>query len=405
MIGLVMNALFESYVKTHTLHVPKVMCEDFEDDQLNILCVNFQHMNQEKKLDLINWSKSYNIIFAMETWTNSLNLDNFDKYTYPNMYYNILFIRKNISANVDINGYGFQVIIDKHILQFMYIPPKFKKKDNIQFPNGTILGDLNWKHNKFAEPIFHENSRDNRQGMSALNVANDPIFADYERSDHQILILRLKYKHVENRILDNHKVVRNLIDAGYTGKYITPTKRKDNTGYTAYHSYSFWYRNYKRPNSKIFNSSMFGEKSLDLWYELLKHDKNKKLISIKSDIKKYEWRKIHSKARDSLGIAYNDVLEIFRRHTTKPQFIRNLLNAVRNNNRINTLMLKKKEFAIDKFNIKDFRLICIMPVYLKLVEQQLDVQPVHNVSVPNLVGFTPSMDVHTLLALLNRNIN
>ena len=199
--------------------------------------------------------------------------------------------------------------------------------------------------------------------------------------------------------------MRNLIDAGYTGKYITPTKRKDNTGYTAYHSYSFWYRNYKRPNSKIFNSSMFGEKSLDLWYELLKHDKNKKLISIKSDIKKYEWRKIHSKARDSLGIAYNDVLEIFRRHTTKPQFIRNLLNAVRNNNRINTLMLKKKEFAIDKFNIKDFRLICIMPVYLKLVEQQLDVQPVHNVSVPNLVGFTPSMDVHTLLALLNRNIN
>jgi hypothetical protein len=284
----------------------------------------------------------------------------------------------------------------------MYIPPY--KHTKIQLQNGIIAGDINWTTNKYEEPIYHENSRLGRKGMSLINCKYAPNYIDYEYSDHQLMSFEIDYTaNGYNKQIDISKVPQRLISAGHSGIYKIPRKIKDKTNANNYFSTSFWYRYHKRPNNKVFNSSMFGPKALDLWFTLLKHDKNKPRVEIVSNLASIPKEKIRSKARDTWGINYNDIIRLFNKYRDK-NFRSNVLNAIKNNVDINTLMLKKKEFIFDKFNVKDFRLIGVLPTYLKLVEKTIDIESIYSLLNPCLVGFRPNMDVHTLIALINKNL-
>jgi hypothetical protein len=271
-------------------------------------------------------------------------------------------------------------------------------------PNGTIAGDINWTTNRYEEPIYHENSRSGRKGMALINSKYEPIFIDYEYSDHQMMSFEIDYCATGyHKQIDISKVPQRLISAGHSGIYKIPRKIKDKTNANNYFSTSFWYRYHKRPNNKIFNSSMFGPKALHLWFKLLKHDQMKPSAEIESKLASIPKEKIKSKARDTWGINYNDIIKLFNKYRDK-NFQANVLNAIKYNIDINTLMLKKKEFILEKFNVKDFRLIGVLPTYLKLVERTIDIETIYKFLNPCLVGFRPNMDVHTLIALINKNL-
>jgi hypothetical protein len=303
---------------------------------------------------------------------------------------------------MDINGFGFELRVADENINFMYIPPY--KHTKIQLPNGTIAGDINWTTNRYEEPIYHENSRSGRKGMALINSKYEPIFIDYEYSDHQMMSFEIDYCATGyNKQIDISKVPQRLISAGHSGIYKIPRKIKDKTNANNYFSTSFWYRYHKRPNNKIFNSSMFGPKALHLWFKLLKHDQMKPSAEIESKLASTPKEKIKSKARDTWGINYNDIIKLFNKYRDK-NFQANVLNAIKYNTDINTLMLKKKEFILEKFNVKDFRLIGVLPTYLKLVERTIDIETIYKSLNPCLVGFRPNMDVHTLIALINKNL-
>lgn len=400
MIGLCVHQIINSLNLAQKTKVPKTLLP--KTDKLKILVVNVNHFSRKQKRFLESWSKNYDILFLSEVWSTIDDIVGFDKYIYPSKYMNTLFIKSSIQRTIDINGFGFELRVAEENINFMYIPPY--KHNKAQLPNGTIAGDINWNTNKYEEPIYHENSRLGRKGMSLINSKYAPNFIDYEYSDHQMMSFEIDYIATGyNKHIDVSKVPQRLITAGNSGIYKIPRKIKDKTNANNYFSTSFWYRYHKRPNNKIFNSSMFGPKALDLWFTLLKHNKQKPTTEIISNLAFIPREKIKSKARDTWGINYNDIIRLFNKYRDK-NFQRNVLNAIKNNTDINTLMLKKKEFTLEKFNVKDFRLIGVLPTYLKLVERTIDIETIYNSLNPCLVGFRPNMDVHTLIALINKNL-
>lgn len=400
MIGLCVHEIINSLNLAQKTNIPKILLP--KGNKLKILVANVNHYSRKQKRFIEAWSKNYDILFLSEVWTTLDDITGFDKFVYPSKYMNTLFIKSSIQKMIDINGFGFELRVADENLNFMYIPPY--KHRNIQLPNGTIVGDINWNTNKFEEPIYHENSRLGRKGMSLINSKYKPTFIDYEYSDHQLISFEIDYNITGyNKQIDVPKVPQRLIAAGFSGIYKIPYKIKDKTNSNNYFSTSFWYRYHKRPNNKIFNSSMFGPKALNLWFNLLKHDQNKTKFETISNLTSIPKDKIKSKARDTWGINYNDIIKLFNRYRDK-NFQKNVLRSIKNNTDINTLMLKKKEFVLDKFNVKDFRLIGVLPTYLKLVERNIDIESIYKTLNPCLVGFRPSMDVHTLIALINKNL-
>ena len=401
MIGLCVHEIINSLNLAQKTKVPKILLPQI--GKLKILVANVNHFSSKQKRSLEAWSKNYDILFLSEVWTTLDDIVGFDKYIYPSKYMNTLFIRSPIQRTIDINGFGFELRVADENINFMYIPPYKHKK--IQLPNGTIAGDINWKSNEYDEPIYHEISTLGRKGMSLINSKYEPKFIHYEHSDHQIMIFEIDYNNVGyNKQIDVSKVPQRLISAGHSGIYRIPYKIKDKTNANNYFSTSFWYRHHKRPNNKIFNSSMFGPKALNLWFNLLEHKPNKEKSETISNLAFIPKEKIRSKAKDTWGINYNDIIKLFNKYRDK-NFQINVINAIKNNVDINTLMLKKKEFLLEKFNVKDFRLIGVLPTYLKLVEKTIDIESIYNELNPCLIGFRPKMDVHTLIALINKNLN
>jgi len=400
MIGLCVHRIINSLNLAQKTKVPKILLP--EVDKLKIAVINVNHFSRKQKTFIETWSKNYDILFLSEVWTTLDDIAGFDKFIYPSKYMNTLFIKSSIKRTIDINGFGFELRIADENINFMYIPPYKHKK--IQLPNGIIAGDINWNTNKYEEPLYHEKSRLGRKGMSLINSKYEPTFTDYEYSDHQIMSFEIDYTATGySKQIDVQKVPQRLIAAGQFGIYKTPYKIKDKTNANNYFSTSFWYRYHKRPNNKIFNSSMFGPKALKLWFDLLKHDQKKDKYEIISNLTFIPKEKIRSKARDTWGINFNDIIKLFNKYRDK-NFQTNVLKAIKNNTDINTLMLKKKEFLLEKFNVKDFRLIGVLPTYLKLVEKTIDIESIYKKLNPCLVGFRPKMDVHTLIALINKNL-
>jgi len=397
MIAMMMHCLGQKFAQNSIVQVPKVLVDE-NIDLVKILAINLNHVNFDKMKDIAVWTKRANIVFLMEVYKNTLpEIEGFDKYVYPSKYYNTLYVKSIIEHKVDLNGYGFQLDIANKTFQFMYIPPYRHKL--AQFPNGIIIGDINWVSNKFEEPLYHEKTTRNYQGMSVINTDVEPTFLDYDKSDHKIIEINFEISTKLNTIIDNNRVMPELRKAMNTGTYKKPMKIKHKTNSMTYYSFNYWLFKKRRPTSKIYNNSMFGPKALDLWINLYKHNNAKTEFATKSEIKQIELNKIKSKARDTFGVNYNDVIILFRKYKNET-LRKNLLTAIKDNNVINTLMLKKRELNIENFNVKDFRLICILPTYLKLKESTIEFKKIFEQLPVNLVGFSPGMDVHTLIALL-----
>ena len=377
--------------------IPKAI-EDIlipDTSKIRIFAANIQYANDIKfKLIAAN-AQNYDMIFIIEPWTNLKDIEGFDKYIYPNIYYNTLYIRKNIMVQLDINGFGITVNVKDKFINFMYIPPRNR---NVQLPNGIIIGDINWASNNLPEPLYHEHSIKNRKGMSVINTDEIPEFNDFP-SDHNSISIILNISYEKAKILDKHAIPKALYIANKTGKFIKPMKNRKLYSKIKYYTSSYWLIKQKKPkHSKIFNNNMFGEYGSSFWQELYKHDPTKRTEDYKTKI--VSINKTKSNARDTNGLNVNIIYRFIKLNPTMKE---NILIAIKHDHLINSLIMKKREFKLESFDPKDIRIISIMPTYLKIAEQQLDNMLLINNIRPNFIGFMPTMSVHSFIALINKN--
>lgn len=378
--------------------VPKIIDDIINTDtnKLRIFTANVQYANNIKFKSISSNANKYDIIFIIEPWRNLPEINGFEKYIYPNKYYNTLYIRKSINTQTDINGFGLTVKFKNKTINFMYIPPG---NSYTQLPNGITIGDINWKANKLPEPLYHERSKQNRTGMSVINTEETPEFNDFP-SDHESIYIELNIKYEKEKILDKHAVPRALYEACKTGIYRKPQKTVNLYSRIKYYSTAYWLIKKKKPkHSKLFNNNIFGEMGTKFWQNLYKHDRNKRTNEYKTKII-YEINKIRSIARDNNGLNVNIIYNFIKYN---PKLKENILNAIKSDHLINALILKKREFKLDEFNPKDIRIIAILPTYLKIAEQNINLNPKDIKIRPNFIGFMPGQSVHSFIALLNLN--
>ena len=377
--------------------IPKVLDNIIraETNKLRIFSANLQYSNDLKFKNISADAHNWDIIFLIEPWRNLKEINGFDKYIYPNKYYNTLYIRKDIQVQIDLNGFGLTVAFKDKVINFMYIPPDNK---HVQLPNGITIGDINWKSNELPEPLYHERSNQNRTGMSVINTSEIPEFNAFP-SDHNSISITLDINYEKAKILDKHAIPKALFIASKTGKFSKPLKNRNLFSRIKYYTSAYWLIKQKKPkHSKIFNQNMFGEIGTKFWQNLYKDNPTKKTMKYITKIKKIE--KTKSIARDSNGLNVNTILKFLKYN---PNLKENLLNAISHDHIINSLIMKKREFRLDNFNPKDIRIICIMPTYLKILEQQLDQNDIISLIRSNFIGFMPDQSVHSFIALLNNN--
>ena len=108
--------------------IPKVLDNIIraETNKLRIFSANLQYSNDLKFKNISADAHNWDIIFLIEPWRNLKEINGFDKYIYPNKYYNTLYIRKDIQVQIDLNGFGLTVAFKDKVINFMYIPPDNK---------------------------------------------------------------------------------------------------------------------------------------------------------------------------------------------------------------------------------------------------------------------------------------
>ena len=380
-----------------TVSVPGVLAKklDIDPHSLVILAYNVQTISVSK-LDLIknqmfNWNAD--IVFISEAWHEISDIQGYDKFIFPSKYMNTLFVRSTIAYCMDINGYGYTVTINDQTINFMYIPPP-PNSVKVQFPNNIIIGDINWKSNKFSEPLYHETKKKNT-GMSVINCDITPEFLDFP-SDHQLVKLKLNINWSRAKIIDEHAVIGKLREATKTGHYKKPMKVK--TARLNYYSTNFWIKRSVRPN-KIFNRNMFGRFATQFWSNLYGNKQNKVGI-VSGNINWNKLYRIKSRAKDTWGINPNMVYNLASKLDMHEK--NNLEIALRNDVTINALLLKKREFSAKEYNPNNFRIISILPSFIKLYEMNFNNRELEDRIRPNFIGFMRGQSVDSLIGWINK---
>lgn len=399
---LAQRAIFELTLNQEdSIEIPKVITNRIprDKDNIAILVVNVNFISNEKFTNIkeLMFEHKADIVFIIEAWNVIEDILGYEKYIFPSKYQNTLFVRSEIEHSIDINGLnGFVVTVNHQDFNFVYIENNHYYPN---LPNGKIFGDINWKSAKLDEPIYHEHSLMGRTGMAALNVDESPIFEDFYGSDHQVIIYKHNIKYNKAFILDKYSVYKQLKKATLTGIYTKPVKIRHNNPRIRYYSASYWRIRKSRPKSnKIFNANLFGDYGLKYWYKL--YDNKFKIYTEYQS--KIDWSRcysIRSKACDTNGISVNVILRLVEKlNRTQKE---NLEIALSKDMIINSLLLKKREFNKNRYDEKDFRMICILPTYLKLVEMKFDNFVIEEMIRPNFIGFTTGQSVHSFIALLN----
>ena len=386
--------------KSEIVPVPKVIEEvvvPFKSDNIRIGVLNIDHLSSKKVSLIKNLILNYDVFFLIEPWGYSPDMIGYRKYTSISCYLNVLYVRSSIKHDIEDIDFGFRLQIETP-LYFYYIPPGTTRQ-TVNLPEAPIFGDFNWKSNRFPEPNMYESSLRKRTGTGTYSNY-DVQFSHVELTDHQLMSAIIKQSTKPAMKVDTNVSVKMLNEAKRTGVFKPAMKQVDKKIFDAWDGLK---KRIFRRKSKIVDASIFDRCKLDFWFELLKHDENKQDMEFESDINLKNITRNRTNALDTQGLNVNIIREVWKEWNKKEK--QNLLKALGRNNNINGLLLKKKEFSQDKFNIKDVRIICILPTYLKLLETTIKFDNLEKNLEPNFIGFRKGMSVEKLINYLSATRN
>jgi len=327
---------------------------------------------------------------VMENWTLPPDIPGYNMFVDSSIYFNSIYVKSNIDANVTIADFGFKLGLPNPIY-CLYIPPGNRY---YKLPEGIVIGDINWKSNRLSAPDFHELTEKGFTGTSTKGIK--AVFEHIYWSDHMLGKIELNQEVDVPSEIDKNRTIPGLIKASYDGQF-QPKLKKSNRKLIC-RNMNFRARLYTTDNRKIYNSAILTKDSLDPWMKILKHDDKKTYKPLSSTINLARCTKLKTRAKDELGINANMIINMWKNWS----FIRkiNVISVLRRFNNIKGLLLKKKEFSESKFNIKNFRIICIMPTFIKLVESTIDFNILDHLLHPCFVGFRPGRSVENVMAYL-----
>ena len=352
--------------------------------------LNTNHLSYDKWKDMKLLIQQFDIFFMMETWTMPPDIPGYNLFVDSSVYFNSLYVKSNLDANVTVTDFGFKLGFPNPIY-CLYIPPG---QNLFKLPEGTVIGDLNWRSNRFAEPEFHEIARSGYTGTSSKGIKAE--FQDIPWSDHMLGKIIIDEKTNMPSEIDKNRTIPELINASFSGNFKPKTKVPNRK--LVCRNMNFRARLYTTDCKKIYNSDILTENSLKPWMEIFKHNPNKKKKQFKSLINISKCSKLTTKAKDELGLNANMILALWKNWSLMRKV--NVITALRSHTNIKGLLLKKKEFAEASFNIKNFRIICIMPTFIKLVESTLDFNLLDHTLHPAFIGFRPGRSVENVIAYL-----
>lgn len=355
--------------------------------------LNVNHMGYEKWSLLKCLIQDYDIFFVMEAWTNLPDLPGYDKLTDSSIYYNTLYYKSGLDISPLIIDHGFSIQL-KDVWYLLYIPPNNKY---FCFPNGKIVGDINWASNSFQEPTYHETSN-KYNGTSTINCAS--IYKHIYWSDHDLVEVNINEESKTTYVIDNNRIPYCLKKSAITGKFNAPIKIKNKRYQTR--NLNFRARLYTTDVKKVYNSEGISDQLMKPWKDILKHDDTKQTSLFNSKVDTSRCVKLKTKAKDSLGLNVNLVIETWKNMETSKKV--NIVDSLRDNMNIKGILLKKKEFAGKKFDIKNFRIICILPTFIKLKESYLDFNVLDQFLNPAIIGFRKGKSVEKLLDFFKSSV-
>ena len=386
------------YANAQQIPVPKILenvIVPFESNSIRTGVLNIDHLNVDKTRFVQDLILNYDVFFLIEPWGYSPDIVGFTKYVSTSRYLNALYVRSSIKHEAEDVDFGFRLTIEDPIY-FFYIPPNINK-ETIKLPHADIFGDFNWKSNHLRTPDSHETSRRDRTGTGAYSKVR-VMFSAVEGTDHDLMSFIYHQNHKPREVIDHAATINAVYQAKETKTFVPKVK------YAQRHIFDAWstFKNkvYFR-ETKIFNANALGYERLRFWSSLLAHDPGKLDIPFESMIETKRIRPNHSNAKDCSGLNVNMILEIWKKWNLLEK--NNLLMALKKDNLINGLLLKKKEFQEEKFNIKNFRIICILPTYLKLLESTINFNLLDKLLLPNFIGFRPNKSVEDVINFLAQN--
>lgn len=391
-------------LKEETVYIPKVLSLS-KPKRLTIAIINVNRLTDTKfqklKARLLN---EWDILFIIEAWSTPQLIPGFDRYIYPDQYANTLYVKSSIKYSVELLGCGFNLNINGRNMNLVYIPPN----SQLFIPEGPTYGDINWRSNNFIEPEIHEtNKKKTRTGKYIIQggtaIVNDHPQYKFEpfESDHQILIITKELVTNINKFIDSNKVVKHLFQASCSTEYKIPFKKVTHRCNKKYNNLCYWiFKRRTRLGSRFLNQNIINSESLKSWKDILVHKEDKTYVNINMSYNLSRFHRINSHARDIQGLNVKDVLFVMN-YLKSQDKIDNLWKAIQKDNKINTLALKKSTEI--NFNPNKIRLICILPTYIKLLEQLVEGEDVESKIRTNFVGFMKGQTTMNLIAAIILN--
>ena len=390
-------------MKEETITVPKVLALSTAR-KLSIAIINVNRLTDTKFQKLkARLLQEWDILFIIEAWSTPQLIPGFERYIYPDQYANTLYVKSSIKCSVELLGCGFNLNINGISMNLVYIPPN----SQLFIPEGPTYGDINWRSNKFIEPEIHETNKKKTRtgkyiiqgGTAILNDHPQYKFESFE-SDHQILIITKELQTKTNKFIDSNKIIKQLFQASNSGEYKVPLKKVTHRCNKKYNNLCFWiFKRRMKLSTKFLNQNIISSKSLQNWKEILLHKEDKMYMETNMAYNLSKFHKIKSNARDTLGLNVKDVLFVMN-YLKSQDKIDNLWNSIQLDNKINTLALKKSE---TNYNVNKIRLICILPTYIKLLEQLIEGENLEDGIRTNFVGFMKGQTTMNLIAAIILN--
>lgn len=356
--------------------------------------LNVNHISNEKWKELKNIILNYDMFFVMESYSALPDIPGFVQYTDSSMYFNTLYVRIRVEAYVSLCNFGFKTFQNENLIYFQYIPPGNR---TYLLPNANIIGDINWRSNKFAEPNYHEQTIKGYTGSCSIGFS--AIFNNIDWTDHDLISVHVSIKSDIKTELDLNKVPGMVFKASFTGKLEAPRKI---SGRFKDKRLNFRSRLYAVNNSKVLNTDAISDFALDPWRKILNHKESKVDVPFNTPININKCHPLKTHARDALGLNANIILKLWKNWSMNRKF--HVLEALKHHIEIKGLLLKKKEFYDQEFNIKNFRIICILPTYLKLLECNFDFNELDTFLPASFVGFRRNRSVQDFIAFINNSV-
>jgi len=179
----------------------------------SIAMLNINHLSYDKWKDLANLIKQYDIFFVMENWTLPPDVPGYNMFVDSSIYFNSLYVKSNIDANVTIADFGFKLGFPSPIY-CLYIPPGNKY---YKLPEGIVIGDINWKSNKWSEPDFHEVTERGFIGTSTKGIKAE--FEHISWTDHMLGKIELNQEMDVPSEIDKNRTIPELIKSSYVCQF------------------------------------------------------------------------------------------------------------------------------------------------------------------------------------------